>query len=481
VTGGAARQQPPNTISSVDEDQNWFSPFQPILPFGPPYVTNPRDWDYEVGENLNYAPRRFMLFQRLRDMSQTWGILRTIIETRKDQLMAQPWEIQQTNKPRSTSPRVEEIKQFFRRPDGKRRYSAWARMLLEDLFVIDAPTLYVGDRDRAGRPLRIDVIDGATIRPLIDDAGRIPDWPNPAYQQITKGLPMLNFTERELIYAPMRPRPEMPIWGYSPVEHIYLEIMEAIKKTFYQLEFWTEGTLPDMIMSVPKDWTAKQIVAFQAVFDATLSGNTRQKSKVRFVPEGMKPYDIKNSSGEALHSTRDDTLIRLACYAFSVPPTPFMSTMNRATAQSSADESQQEGLMPLKVWWREEIMNRIIQEEFGYDDVEFAWQPVVEVDQLKRAQIYQIYQKSAIQTPNEIRQDLGLLPVADGDSLLVFTNNGVMTLTDAVAAGKAQATSMTNGGSGPLGSEPRPTPTGSKPQGENDQSPNRAGTEPAET
>lgn len=458
VAGGdpilQSKAQPPNTIASVNEELNWYSPFQPIAPFGPPYVLNPREWDYPVGENLNYAPKRFTLFERLRDMSQTWGVLRTIIETRKDQLLAQPYDFQVRGKPKATNKYVEEVKQFFRRPDGKRRYDAWARMILEDMFVIDAPCLYVGDRDRAGRPLSIDILDGATIRPLIDDAGRIPDYPNPAYQQITKGLPMLNLTEKDVIYAPMRPRPNQPIWGYSPVEHIYLEVMEAIKKTFYALDFWTEGNLPDMIMSVPEGWTAKQIIAFQAMFDAQLSGNTAQKSKVRFVPDGMKPYDIKNSSGEGIYTTRDDVLIRIACYAFSVPPTPFMHTVNRATAQTAADESEQEGLIPLKAWWRDSIMNRIIQDELGYDEVEFAWQPAVEVDQLRRAQIYQIYGKTGLMTPNEIRENLGLLPMEGGDQLLVYTNNGVMTLTDAIAAGKVQAQNLVNGGQGPLGDKP---------------------------
>jgi hypothetical protein len=434
--------QPPNIIDTVDIDLNWFSPFQPVAPFGPPNTTTIRDWDYQVGENLSFATGRRALFERLRLMSRTWGTLRTIIETRKDQLMAQPYSFQVRGKPRTTNARVEEVTQFFRRPDGKRSYSSWSRLLLDDLFVIDAPCLYVGHRDRGGRPLRIDVIDGATIKPLIDDEGRIPDYPNPAYQQFTKGLPMLNFTERDLIYAPMRPTPELPIWGYSPVEHIYLEVQEAIKKTLYQLNFWTEGTLPEMIMSVPKDWTAKQIVAFQAVFDAQLAGNLKEKSRVRFVPEGMKPYDVKNASGESMHNARDDALIRLVCFAFSIPPTPFLSTMNRATAQSSADESEQEGLLPLKMWWSDEIMNRIIWEEFGYDDIEHAWQPTIEVDQLRRAQIYQIYVKSAIMTPNEIRADLGMLPQAGGDTLLVYTNNGAMTIEDAVRAGVAQADQM---------------------------------------
>ena len=43
---------------------------------------------------------------------------------------------------------------------------------------------------------------GATIRPVIDEWGRIPLPPDPAYQQIIKGLPATDYTRDELLYYP---------------------------------------------------------------------------------------------------------------------------------------------------------------------------------------------------------------------------------------------------------------------------------------
>jgi hypothetical protein len=260
----------------------------------------------------------------------------------------------------------------------------------------------------------------------------------------------------------MRPRPELPIYGYSPVEHIETELTEAIRKTHYQLGFWVEGNLPDMIMSVPKEWTPTQIASYQALFDATLAGNLREKSKVRFVPEGMKPYDVKNSGGEGLSTSRDEALVRLACYAFSVSPTPFVRGVNRATAQSAMDESQQEGLHPLMMWFKDDVMDRIIQDEFGYDDCEFVFLPQPEIDQLKRSQVYMNLTKTALLSPNEVREDMGRQPVPGGDNLLVFTNNGVMTLADAIAVGKATALAgiqSPTGGTPGAGVAAAPTPS----------------------
>lgn len=428
-------QQPPNTISDVSAN-NWFSPFQPVTPFGPPWIQRPREWDYQVGQNLQYQPTRFFLYEQLRQMARSWGVLRTIIETRKDQLLRSPWTIRVRETTNQKNKQVEELDRFFRRPDGKRSFNSWARLILEDLFVIDAPAIYTGMRNRAGQPMYLQVVDGSRIKVLIDDMGRVPDYPNPAYQQIIKGEPMTNLTERDLIFAPMRPTTDMPIYGYSPVEQIYVEVIEAIKKTMYQLNFWTEGNLPDMIMSVPKEWTAMQIATFQALFDAELSGNLQQKSKVRFVPEGMSPYDVKGSAGENLTSKRDDALIRLACFAFSVSPLPFIGDANRSVGEILQKESVAEGLHPLQTWFRDDIMNRIIWDEFGYEDVEFVWLPSPEVDQLKRAQIANTYVRGAMMTINEARRDAGAADVEGGDEILVFTNNGVMALADAVKLGR---------------------------------------------
>ena len=98
---------------------------------------------------------------------------------------------------------------FFARPDGIRNWADWLRLILEELFVIDAPALYCR-RDRAGRLTALLPLDGATIKPVIDDWGRPPQpyddggqtvWPT-AYQQILKGFPAVDYSTRDLVYRP---------------------------------------------------------------------------------------------------------------------------------------------------------------------------------------------------------------------------------------------------------------------------------------
>lgn len=462
------QDQPQPWIDDVDMASNWWSPFEPIYPYGPPWITQPREWDFPVGYNLNYIPARIELFSMLRGMRASWGILATIIATRQDQLLRIPWTIQRRDKPRSSSTGVKEMQQFFRRPDGKISYSQWTRKLLDDLLVLDAPTIYFA-RDRRGRPMRAEVLDGATIFPLIDDSGRRPDTVveltddglkylrrQPAFQQIIKGLPMIDLDESELMYVPMRPRTDLPIFGYPPTEQIYVEACSAIRKTIYQLNFWAEGTIPDLIVTVPKEWNPRQIASFQAHFDALLSGNTVLKSKVRFLPGDMKPFDIKNSSGSDIWATWDEIMVRLACYAYSVSPAPFVRMTNRSTAINAQQMAEEEGLFPLMSYWKDDIIDPIIQEKFGYDDIEFVFLPRPDPDQEKQAKIYDSKIKIGEMTINEARDADGLEPVPDGDVPFIVAGNAVIPLSEAVA-GNAMPGAM-GGGNDEDNTSPKTTP-----------------------
>jgi hypothetical protein len=464
--------QPPHFIDDVDLSDNWYSPFQPLSPFGPPHQTRPVEWDYPVGYNLNYIQPRMQLMEMLRGMRDSWGVLSTIISTRQDQLLRIPWTIQRRNKPRASSVAVEEMRKFFRRPDGKLSYSQWTRKLTDDLLVLDAPTIYFA-RDRRGRPLHAEVLDGATVFPLIDDAGRRPDSiveigkdgveylrRQPAFQQIRKGLPSIDLDESEIMYVPMRPRSYMPMFGYPATEQILIEATEAIKKTFYQLSFWTEGSIPDLIVTVPENWGPRQIAMYQAHMDALLSGNLKLKSKIRLFPSGSKPFDIKNSSGESLWSQRDETLIRLACYAYSVSPTPFVKQTNRATAQNAAQSAEEEGLFPFMSYWKDDIIDPIIQEKFGYDDIEFVFQPRPEPDQEKAAKIHDLKIKNGELSRNEARAEDGLEPITGGDVHTIEIGNAVIPVE---AAARGDAMLGMQGGSANGGDSSKPSSTPAKP------------------
>lgn len=202
--------------------QAWFGPQTPLAPVAPPEVAG-RQFDYPFGFNQVITPRHREPtgFGELRGLADSYDLLRVVLETRKDQMERLSWRIRRRDgvaNGATSDRRIATISTFFARPDRVHSWSTWLRILLEDLLVIDAPTLYLR-RTRSGALWALEPLDGATIKRLIDDWGRTPAPPTPAYQQILKGVPAVDYTADELIYAPRNLRRSRTI-SCSPIQAV---------------------------------------------------------------------------------------------------------------------------------------------------------------------------------------------------------------------------------------------------------------------
>ena len=280
-------------ISGVSPD-TWFGPLQPLAPMAPPEVKG-RQWDYPFGANLNYIPRAedSVSFLELRGLADALPLLRAVIETRKDQIAAQGFAIRSRNRDDSpaSSQAIDQVTRFFARPDRRRSFADWLRMLLEEMLVIDAATLYPR-YNRGGSLYALDIIDGSTIKPLIGEDGRAPEPPDPAYQQILKGIPAADFSAEELLYLPRNLRAHR-LYGMSPVEQIALTINIALRRDASTLDYYRAGSSPDAFATLPKEWTADQIRSFQDYFDALMSGNLARRRQTEFMPADFQLIEAR--------------------------------------------------------------------------------------------------------------------------------------------------------------------------------------------
>jgi hypothetical protein len=402
-------------ISGIAPDA-WFGPMQPLQPMAPADVAG-RRFDYPTGYNLTTTPRSYesITFEDLRSLADNCDILRSVIETRKDQMEALEWAVRVA--PSLTNPsahgapnddqkrRIDLITQFLHCPDRENNFSGWLRQLLEDMFVIDAACLYKR-RTRAGGLYALEIIDGATIKILLDENGRLPSPPDPAYQQILKGVPASDYTREELMYIKHNPRSHK-VYGYSHVEQVMVTVNILIRRAMHQLEYYKDGSVPDAFIGLPKEWNQDQILAFQRHFDAMMSGNLGARRKVRFMSGDFKYQETKQPP---LKDAYDEFLARIICFVFSISPDPFVGQVNRATAQTSHQRAIEEGLAPLQRFIRG-IINRVIKTEFASADLEFIWQDIREQDPQEAAQIDVAYVGAGIKTVNEVRANLGLLPI----------------------------------------------------------------------
>lgn len=385
----------------------WFGPLNPINPVAPPDEAG-RQFDYQTGVNINYSQRtgEATTFYEMRALADNLDILRLVIETRKDQMSAIKWKIKLADSDAAPDQRCKDLAVFFKNPDGEHTWQDWLRMLLEDLFVLDAPTLYPR-KNKGGGIYAFEPVDGSTIKRIIDGGGRTPLPPDIAYQQILKGLPAFDYTKDELVYKPRNPRTHKA-YGYSPVEQIIMTVNIAIRRQLSQLSYYTNGSTPDLIFQTPAEWNPDQIRKFKAWWDEQLNGNLQKRRGAMFVPAGVTPVNTKDA---LLKDAYDEWLARVVCYCFSIPPTAFVKETNRATAGTQQQAAREEGLLPL-MNWVEDLMNFLIVKYFGYTDIVFAWDTQVELDALAKAQVSQIYLQNGVMTDDEVRdKDLQMPPL----------------------------------------------------------------------
>lgn len=413
---------------------DWFSPNQPIQPVAQEQAVG-RQYDYAVGHNLRITPRQGegnggITYTELRSLADSHDLTRLAIETKKDQLSRQKWAIKYKDGRKNDS-NIEAVKDFFKFPDKINTHQQWLRMIIEDLLVIDATAIYPR-QNRGGGIYSLDLIDPATINKMIDSGGRTPMAPSPAYQQILKGVPAVDYSVDELFYSNRNKRTNK-LYGFSPVEQIVLTINMALRRQASQLEYFTSGTVPDAIMEVPQDWTPDHIAQFQKYWDSILSGDTAERRKARFVPNGAKYTETKT---QLLKDEFDEWLAKIVSFAFSISSQALTKTMNRASAEVSVDTAIEEGLLP----WMEhikQIHDYIIEKYLGFSDIEFTWEQERSIDPKIQADIDNIYVTLGVYDVKYIQHRMGIdvmveekpIPEDDAEKIAKADDNPVDAYT----------------------------------------------------
>lgn len=477
------------TIAGVDGA--WMSPQQPIMPQAQ-QQTHGRQWDYPIAFNINYIPRtsEALSFDKLRYLAENCGVLREVIETRKDQVEAMAWAIvprkdESGHRPKNEryKSQIEKITTFLQQPDGNLDWGQWIREVLEQHFVFDAVSIY-RQPTRGGGLYALRVIDGSKISVMIDADGRSPEPPSVAYQQVLKGIVANNYSRDELVYFPKNPRADR-VYGYPPVAQIVWYVEMAIARVREQVAFYTQGNVPTGIMEAPVSMSTDQIERMQAYWDSMFSGNIEQRAHLWWVPGGSKYSELKR---DKLFDEFDEWLARVVCYTFSISPQPFVKMMNRGTAATAQETATEEGMQPT-LFYIKRLMDRFIREDFQQPDLEFKWQADEEVDPAKSAAIDWGDAANAVRTIDEIRQARGLDAFGGAASLpMVKTPQGYVPLdpqeaqelrTPPALAAAAAAGAQPPGGKPGQKGKPGQQTTGKKPPPGEKTGPQASGKGPA--
>jgi hypothetical protein len=364
----------------------------PGKPQQPVAITSYRDvagraWDYPSGYNTAARVRQYegITIETLRNIAENYDLLRLAIETRKDQVSKLGWSIMRRKPPGAQfRPPADQacidVERCLKRPDGIHTWDQWIRMVAEDSFVVDGVALF-RRRTEDGKPYALEIVDAGTIQPLIDITGRSPLHPHPAYAQLIKGSPVAHYTREEMTYWKRNPRSNR-VYGLSVVEQIVRTAMLGLGRLGKQIHHYSDGHTPSMLLSTPPEWTAENIVEFQRHFDLLMS-SPAARSKARFVPAGVGQPMILNTEA-VLFGPFDEWLARMICYAFSLPPFPFVQQTNKATAESQYQSAREEGLGPFLTSLKA-MLDIEIAEFFGQPDIELVWDDARQLDPSEQA------------------------------------------------------------------------------------------------
>ena len=373
------------------------------------YSTGVRGSDYPVGANITIKPRVAYgrpSFDTLRKLIDAWDLARACINHKIDDLRSMELLYSPADGfEDDASTAVKAARAALAYPDRELPFALWLSKFLEGVWRYDAGCLY-RRRNRAGEIIGLEVVDGTSITPYIDEYGRRPQPPAPAYAQIVHGVDYEWLTSDDLIYLPFRPQLDSP-YGLAPIESLILTANTDLRFQKYFLDYFTAGSIPGGLLEAPPDAsTPNQVGEWQDYWDALLIGDQEALRQIKVVPNGMHLDPQREASFDENFPIY---LMRRTCALFGVTPQDLGITLdvNRANSDTQVDIQFRVNTLPGDRFVSS-ILTRYLQDDLGLPvKVEFDDGQEKE-DRLADAQAWQIKINTGAASPDDWRQDLGL-------------------------------------------------------------------------
>ena len=409
-----ARLAPPNTPAAIEGALTAqgmgmggnFTPGRPLQPyFG--YSTPARAQDYPVGVNIATQGRAAwgkVSFDVLKALIDAYDVARMCINHKIDELRSMPLMFQPAHGVEDdVEDAIDAARIVLDRPDRELPYDAWLSKWLENALKYDACPLYKR-RDYNGDIIGLEVVDGRTIAPYIDENGRRPEPPAPAFWQVIHGMVGTWFTTDDLIYVPFRPQEDSP-YGLAPIESVVITANTDIRFQWHFLQLFTDGSVPAGFMELPPDVSQpEQVREWQDHWDAMVMGDQAKLHQLLAVPNGGRYTATKPATFEPKFP---EWLMKRTCAAFGVVPQDLglVSDVNRANGETQVDIQFRVNTLP---WVRfvEGTLSRYLQRDIGLPVKVSLDTGRDKEDRLAEAQAHQLYVEMGAESPDEVRVDI---------------------------------------------------------------------------
>lgn len=383
-----------NQSASADGDINVYTPGAPLRPFGGIAVpAGPRQYDFPSGYNIAALPRNSEItsFGQLRSLAALYEGIQ-LCETVWFDVVSR-LEPKVTMKPGILSdgeseedPKWQKIIQpahaFLQMIDGQNPLADWMTASVRDILELGQSALWLR-QDRTGMITGVDVIDAATIKPLLDTRGRMPRPPYPAYEQFIKGVPAGLYTSDRMLMIRESMRTES-IYSTSRVERIILRINQALRKENLDLTRYTDGSIPEGILfpDANSNWTPEECEAYERSWNGLLSGNDRLKVRMRIAPPGAPDKFISTRpSDPQMDFDRYLLNLTVAAFGLTMDEIALTETSNRSVGQTQQAVIYRRVVQPIAHRYGD-LFTRVIQSKFDPRLI-VTWGGVEEAEDLR--------------------------------------------------------------------------------------------------
>lgn len=477
---GVAAAMPRDSLDSV--------PMGPINPLTPAPISpnrrdtgrpEPRIREYPPGWNIPGNDNRLIPWDVLYNAADQVDIMRRCIEVRKRHVRSLKWnwtisaaaiDAAYRANPRFGQddlesqlrekywPDIARLTEFWQKPWRTKglNIGQWVNAIQDQHLVLDAVAIYPR-MTYGGDLFGLEILDGSTIKPLIDWRGDRPAPPYPAFQQEIYGFPRGEYTATTTIDSEgneildsgfgadqlyywqevFRPR---SFYGFSAVEQALMAARLYVKRQGWMLSEYDDGSTP-MTWLVPgpsaQELDPRQRREYETAINDDLGGQTAARHRIKLSYPDFKP-EMMPSVDERYKPEYDLFLIKLMAAHFGVPITELGFSESKGLGSSGYHEGQEDvmdrvGRRP-DIAILEEIVNDISHRWLRVPaEVQFQFLGLESEDEAAQDAVADARVKGGRMTLNEDRkrQGLPLYDFPEADMPMVIGQRGVVFLEGA--------------------------------------------------
>ncbi len=385
-------------VKQADGEASWqaYNTFAALLKYTTTMDANRQIVLRAVSDMGQYDWRMRLTPIEVRSLADEADLLRLAIEDVKATIKAEDWEVE-VDKGVTLN---KDAEAFLNRPDGETYWDTWASMLLEEAMVTDAACIFPWWR--AGRLVRLEVIDGTTIRPKPDKTGRLPDPPVKAYEQTANDR--INAWTKDELWMLISNKRIGTLRGFSPVEQVAARASVNVSKVAKDLTRWLKGGVPAGFLGSPDGMALEGdngIKAYQRWIDDRVR-RLEGESTMQVVAGNPKVTPIPPLRIDKEH---EEILVRIICKAIGSDPTSMISQVNYSTADALSRWAALRGVYPY-LWFLKSIADKALPLA-GFEGHRLRWKSHRNASEYAQRQAEQAEYESGLRAWEEMREALG--------------------------------------------------------------------------